>query len=110
MEQPQIPPNKMPVQPQDQDNNDGKPRTFEISDFNWLRIFGLIGLIIIIGIIAKIAITDGSMFISGIANSFANIFERSTLNPFDKSGFENFMKLLLTAGFIGLALYFLKRK
>ena len=110
MEQPQIPPNKIPVPPQDQDQNDGKARTFEFSDFNWLRIIGLIGLMIIIGIIVKIIITDGSMFISGIANSFAHIFERSTLNPFDKTGFANFIKLLLSAGFIGLALYFLKRK
>lgn len=110
MQQPQIPPNRVPVEPLEQEQNLVNKRTHDISDFNWLSIIVIITVFIIIGIIAKVVITDGSTFISDIAHCFANIFDRSTLNPYDKNGFTSFVQLLLTAGFIGILLYFFRRK
>ena len=59
--------------------------------------------------IAWNVITDLSGYGSNIGFNITNWFRDASINPSNKKGFTNFLKLILTLGGIGILLKFLKR-
>ena len=113
MIEPQVPQDRIPIQPQDQDiESQGKQKIsdHDISDFLWPRIIGIIVLILLIGIVAWVFISDGGKFVAGIVAHVTEWFDQSTIDPHDRKGFTSFVRLILTAAFIALVLYFLSKK
>ena len=105
-----MPPNRIEIPEIEQEQNSESNRVHDPSDFKWLKIIGVIVGLILTVIGVKIAIVDGSTFISGVTSYFTHLFDKATINPYDKRGFKNFIQLALTLGFIVLGLYYLRKK
>ena len=86
-----------------------RPSKLRLSDINWRNVGIFIVLILLFPI--AWAVIGG---ISGLGSGFGSIvmswFRDASINPENRRGFEYFLRLLMTAGFIGLLLAFLKRR
>jgi len=112
MIEPQIPPDRIQIQPENPENeNQGlhAGNTHDMEDFQWLRIIGLILLTIIIVMVAFVLISDGGKFVADIVAHVSDWYEQSTINPHDTKGFTSFLRLVLTAVVIAIILYYLKK-
>ena len=79
----------------------------------WYRILGIIlatGLVILIAFIAWMIIPDLAELGSDFVWNIMRWVKDGTIIPSNKRGFESFISLGLTAGFIWLIIYFLKKK
>ena len=111
MIEPRIPPDRVTVQPKDEEQTGSQDsRTHDVSDFRWPRIIGFSIVLILVGYIGWIVISDGGAFISKLATHVTDLFDRSTINPRDSRGFTSFVRLLLIAGFVSLVLYVFRKK
>ena len=102
-------PNRFPV-PEDQELGPQKrPPGFKLSDINWRGVAIIIALIL--GCVtAWIVIRDLSNIGGGFASVVTQWVKGASINPEDERGFTSFLKLLLTAGFIGSLLIFFRKK
>jgi len=96
-------------QAQNQPGSNRKGRNHDIFDFKWFRIIGTLSFLFLVGIVGFILIRDGGSFLAGIAEWIAELWDGATMFLNDFKGFSKFVQLLLTAGFIGLILYFLEK-
>ena len=71
-----------------------------------LRLVG-VGLLVTI---AWTIISGLSGFGSGFGSTAMNWLNSASINPANKREFSNFLRLLLTAGFIGLLIFLLKKR
>lgn len=93
-----------------QDRQDG---ISEGGELPWYRILGIIlatGLVILIAFIAWMIIPGLAELGSDLVWNIMRWVKDGTIIPSNKRGFESFISLGLTTGFIWLMLYFLKKK
>jgi len=113
MIEPQVPQDRILIQPENQNvdgQNNQNVSIHEISDFRWPRIIGVIALIMLIVIVGWVIISDGGEILAGIAAHVTEWFDRSTIDPHDTKGFISFVRLSLTAAFIALILFLIRKK
>lgn len=113
MLEPQIPQDRIPIQPDGQritSQNEFARKIHDISDFRWPRIIGIVALVLILMIVGWVLISDGGKFMSGIFANLTSWVDQSTIDPHDTKGFTSFIRLTLTAALIALVLYFLGKK
>jgi hypothetical protein len=111
MIEPRVPPERVPIQPPVEEQAGSQhSRTHDISDFRWPRIIGVIIVFMLVGFIGWIVISDGGMFISKLATHITRLFDRSTIDPRNSTGFTSFVQLILAAGFVALILYIIRKK
>lgn len=111
MIEPRVPPDRVSVQPKNEEHTESqRSRTHDVSDFRWPRIIGISIVLILVGFIGWIVISDGGAFISELAFHITDLFDRSTIDPRNSRGFTSFVRLLLIAGFVALILYVSREK
>ena len=93
--------------PSDQEQ-ETKKSGFSFSELNWPGILAFIMLVFVI-LIASIIIKDLSGIGSNLGAIIMGWWKGASIIP-GRSGFEKFLSLLLTTGFIGGLLYMLLRK
>ena len=111
MIEPIVPPDRVSIQPpKEEQTGSQQSRTHDISDFRWPRIIGFSIVLILVGFIGWIVISDGGVLISKLAIHITDLFDRSTIDPRNSKGFTSFVRLLLIAGFVALILYVFRKK
>ncbi len=105
-QQPPMPNTHFPVSEEEQTET----KNHDLFDFRWLWIIVTIAGAFLVCIIAWILITDGSDIISKLANHIMRLFDRATLNPYDRHGFARFVQLIMIAVFVGWVIKRFKRK
>ena len=86
-----------------------EPRIFKLSDINFGGIF-LIIFLILLGCIVWIVISELSELGGNLGTTVKSWLDRASIYLWDRRGLTNFLKLLLTAGFIGILLIIFGRK
>jgi hypothetical protein len=113
MIEPQVPQDRVSIQPENQHVGyqcEHEKPTHDLGDFRWPRIIGVMILMMLIGVVAWVLISDGGKFLASIFENLIVWFDQATIDPHDSKGFTSFIKLTLTAGFIALILYFISKK
>ena len=113
MIEPQVPQDRVQVQPDDQKillQDKSLNPTHDILDFRWARMIGVTVLLFCVAIVAWIIISSGGKFMAGVIAILTLWFDQATIDPHDSRGFTSFIKLTLTAGCIALILYFISKK
>lgn len=101
-------PNRFRLEDQD-DMLRKKPSGISLSDINWRGVAVLI-VVILLCLVAWILIRDISQLGGDFGSTVMGWLDRARLNPTDKQGFVNFLRLLLTVGFLGILISILSRK
>jgi hypothetical protein len=104
-------PNRFPV-PGDQQVRERNSKSILLDIIKNPNIAGIVAIVLVglLVVIAVAVICDLSGLGSGFGSGVMHWFETATINPANRRGFANFLKLLLSAGLIGLALSFIRGK
>jgi hypothetical protein len=86
-----------------------KPSGISLADINW-RGIAVFVLLSILFLVAWTVIREIAGVGSGFGAAVMGWFREASINPEQRAGFTSFLKLLLTAGFIGLLIFILGRK
>jgi len=93
-----------------------KPPLFDKKEYkysNWILFALLIAFIVVIGILASVFINKLSLNGSDLGFNIMQWARNASLNPLDRYGFRDFLKLILTAFFFWLGVvitYFLNKQ
>lgn len=101
-------PDRFPVSEEETEERHSRGR-FQLRDINWIGI-GLLLVLMLLFLIIWFLIREISGVGSGLGSAIMGWFRRGSINPEDTIGFTYFLRLLLSAGFIGLFIAFLRRK
>jgi len=75
---------------------------------NTLKYILLVTLVFILIAICSVVIHDASQILSDLGSHIMNLFKNADLHP-ERSGFNEFIQLILIAVFVGWAIRRLKR-
>jgi hypothetical protein len=115
MSGPGIAPNRVDTEPADngqhQEILQERPKDgYEVfSNLSYGKILALVFIILVV-LLGYVMISNLSSIGGDFGWNVMNWVKYSDLPPSNRGGFENFLKLVLTTGFIALALYFIKKK
>ena len=102
-------PNRFPLPENPELSPHTKSSSFRVADINWMGLI-IVAVLIIVGLVGWVIIRDLSNWGGSFGSTVSNWLEGASINPKDRTGFTNFLKLAGVAALIGVLLTIFRKK